>query len=267
MVKRFLADPSVTVHATTRNGRIAHELGEDESRRLHVYALDLTHSDGVEKLAAELKSKNIEIEILINNAGFGLFGALEDLSEEQIRRQMEVNFFGVVMLTRALLPQLRRTAGHIINLSSAFGFTGFPMTSLYCASKFAIEGWSESMLHELKPFEVKVSVIQPGAHRTRFGANVNWGENSFSSQSAYYRFSKGYERLLEKMKSRKTSAVPETVAEGIYQLTMSNRPAFRVRFGKDAKFSYLTRRLFPSGLLLNMSSRLIFKMFGETARA
>ena len=114
----------------------------------------------------------VKLDALVNNAGYGLFGVFEELSEDLIRKQMEVNFFGCVLLTQALLPSIRATRGVILNLSSMLGFFAPPMSSLYCASKFAIEGWSESLHFELAPHGVRVVLIEPGSFNTQFGSNL-----------------------------------------------------------------------------------------------
>ena len=146
----------------------------DASKRSDLFAADLAKSPGrlfVLSLDVARENERVaaagfidrqfegKLDCLVNNAGFGLFGALEDLSEDQIRRQMEVNFFGLVLLSRSLLPHLRRARGRIINITSALGYLGMPLTSLYCASKFAVEGLSESLYYELKPHGVQVAIV------------------------------------------------------------------------------------------------------------
>lgn len=267
MVERFLSDSQFVIHATTRSGQLpqADTLSLDQRSRLKLYSLDYEKPESVHSLVSALS--DIPINILINNAGYGLFGALEDLSEDQIRKQMEINFFGAVLLTRALLPQLRTTQGHVVNFSSVFGFSGFPFTSLYCASKFALEGWSEALRFELKPFGVRVSVVQPGAHRTKFGAQVEWGQNSFSAQSVFRAPSTAYRDLLKKLMNRPNPQRPETVAEGVYRLVTSSSPSFRKRFGKDAQFNYWLRRMLPLSWILGMSDRLFHRVFSVSVKA
>src|SRR5262245_19631363 len=142
---------------------------------LSLLSLDVTNE--AERAAAKnfIEEKfGGKLDCLVNNAGYGLFGAVEDLSEAQIREQMEVNFFGLVLLTQMLLPQLRKASGRIINLSSVLGFTGMPMSAMYCASKFAVEGFSEGLYHELKPHGVQVALVEPGAFRTNFAEKLTW---------------------------------------------------------------------------------------------
>lgn len=246
------------VHATSRSGTLENteDLNADEKSRLRIYKFDLTDSESRTKLIADLKRETDILHTLVNNAGFGLFGALEDLSEQQIRRQIEVNFIGTVMLTQSLLPFLRKSRGHIINFSSVLGFVGFPLTSLYCASKFALEGWSEAMKHELSRDGVRVTVVQPGAHRTKFGTNVEWGKSSFDETSSFSLASNNYRKLMEKMLARPNPSRPETVAARVVSIAESSRPPFRVRFGPDAHANYWLRRMLPLSVLLNLSDRL-----------
>jgi NAD(P)-dependent dehydrogenase (short-subunit alcohol dehydrogenase family) len=197
----------------------------------------------------------------VNNAGYGLSGALEDLSEEQVRMQMEVNFFGTVFLTQECLPLLRKSKGRIFNLSSAFGFVGFPLTSLYCASKFAIEGFSESLSHELSPLGVKVCVVEPGAYRTNFGTKMLWGAQSEDSKSPYFVQTTNYQRLQQKLTNRPNPPNPLEVAEKIVQLSNQKNVPLRVRCGKDSHATHIFKRLTPSQTFYNLSSRLYNKMF------
>jgi short-subunit dehydrogenase len=112
--------------------------------------------------------------VLVNNAGQGSLGAIEEFSREQIRAQMEVNFFGAVDLTLALLPTMRaQGSGHIVNVSSIGGLVSMGGFALYCASKFALEGFSEGLRDEVKPLGIHVTIVEPGAFRTEFSGDAN----------------------------------------------------------------------------------------------
>src|SRR5688572_23972764 len=149
LVKAFLAR-DWTVVGTLRNAQRSEEIFHEELKayagRFFAPPLDVTREE--ERAAAcDFIERRFEgrLDCLVNNAGFGLFGPLEESSEAQIREQMEVNFFGTVLLTRSLLPSLRKSGGRIINISSAMGYMGMPLSSMYSASKFALEGFSESL--------------------------------------------------------------------------------------------------------------------------
>lgn len=144
-------------------------------------ALKLDLTDAASRVGA-LKAANERfghIDVLANIAGAGSSGALEEFTSEQIRAQMELNFFAAAELSRKVLPQMRaRKSGHILNLTSIAGLVAFPSAGLYNASKFALEGFSEALHHEVKPFGIRVTLIEPGAFRTDFaGAAILKSEN------------------------------------------------------------------------------------------
>jgi NAD(P)-dependent dehydrogenase (short-subunit alcohol dehydrogenase family) len=213
------------------------------SRRFLEIEMDVTLADQVQQAASLIKQKLGHIDILINNAGYGLFGALEDVQEHEIRYQMEVNFFGTVSVTRAFLPMLRLAQGKIFNFSSVFGFMGFPLTSLYCASKFAVEGLTESLRGELAPHGVQVCLIEPGGYRTNFGKNLSWSQAD--PDSLYHVQMKNY-RMLHEMFSKKKTQQPEEVSEGVLKLSKRQTLPMRKVFGQDGKLSSLLRNFLPS---------------------
>lgn len=130
---------------------------------------DVTDPASVDSLVTSTAAQFGRIDVLVNNAGYGLFGAVEELSEAEGRKVMETNFFGLLNLTRAVLPHMRaRRSGHIINISSVAGLMGIPGCGLYNASKFAVTGLSEALAQEMAPFNVRVTVVAPGGFRTQF---------------------------------------------------------------------------------------------------
>lgn len=198
LVDAFLTNGDFVI-ASGRQLNSRPEIFENErvkySRRFLEIEMDVTLADQVQQAASLIKQKLGHIDILINNAGFGLFGALEDIQDPEIRYQMEVNFFGTVSVTRAFLPMLRIARGKIFNFSSVFGFMGFPLTSLYCASKFAVEGLTESLRGELAPHGVQVCLIEPGGYRTNFGKNLSWSQAD--PDSIYHVQMKNYRMIHE----------------------------------------------------------------------
>lgn len=268
MTKLFL-ERGWIVHATSRKGElaIAGNWPLELQKNLHVYAMDLNSDESCRTFTSRVLQKTNTLDVLINNAGYGLFGALEDLSEAQIKEQMQVNFIGPAMLTQAFLPALRASKGHMICFSSLMGFSAFPLSSLYCASKFAIEGWAEALKYELAPHGVKVTVVQPGAHRTQFGFNVQWGKESFNCVSAYTKQSGNYRRLLEKMRTRPVFAKPEGVAQAVCKIAGSANPPFRLQLGKDVRATYFMRRVIPVSFFMKLSDRLYRRLFLATPTA
>ena len=216
--------------------------------RLSLVALDVT-SAGDRAAAGDLIERRFDgrLDCLVNNAGYGLSGAVEDLSEKQIREQMETNFFALVLLTRRLLPPIRAARGRIINLSSVLGYSAMPLAVMYCASKYAVEGFSEGLYHELKPHGVQVALVEPGAFRTGFGDKIVWGEKSFDERSPYRDQTESYARFRERRAAGEGTS-PAPVVNAIMRLAGMKEMPMRVRCGKDAKGIYAARRLLPEFL-------------------
>ena len=159
-------DQGGLVIGTTRNGQS--DLGVS-SDRLRVFALDVTDSTDVVSVVNSAWQVHGRVDVVVNNAGFGVLGAVEEVEEAQAREVFDTNFFGTLSVIQAALPHLRaQGSGHIINISSIGGIAGFPGYGLYSASKFAVEGLSEALHAELEPLGVHVTIVEPGFFRTNF---------------------------------------------------------------------------------------------------
>lgn len=224
--------------------------------KLLEFSMDVTSVDEIHSVSSQLETQLGGIDILINNAGYGLFGALEDLKDQEIRYQMEVNFFGTVNVTKAFLPLLRKSRGKIFNFSSVFGFMGFPLTSLYCASKYAVEGLTESLRGELAPHGVQVCLIEPGGYRTNFGNNLAWS----GASDAYRTQFENYQNLRNKLASRKPQ-LPTEVSSGILALSLKTKLPMRQVYGKDGRASHMMKRVLPSGLYFRVMDMFFKKIF------
>lgn len=251
--------------ATLRSVRSKPSLFEAERSRypdqLQIFELDVTSADDRASLLREIEIQNLSIDCLVNNAGYGLFGAFEDLSEEQIRKQFEVNVFGLMFLTQLLLPNLRKSKGRILNLSSAVGFLGLPFTSLYASSKFALEGFSESLYYELRPFGVQVCLVEPGRHRTSFSQKLTYGEKSFDPFSPYFRYTKAFKEVRD-AHSKGPGTPSYHVVDKIIKLSEARQIPLRVPLGVDAKSGFYLKKFLPAGLfhaLLSLSFRRFFR--------
>ena len=256
-----------TVLATMRNASGRAELFNDDLAkwpdRLFVSSLDVADERERAAIAEFIDAKfDSKLDCLVNNAGYGVFGALEDLSEEQIRRQMEVNFFGLVVLTQRLLPQIRNAGGRVINISSVLGYLGMPLSSLYCASKFAVEGLSEALYYELRPHGVQVALVEPGAYRTEFSTNQIYGERTEDDNSKYRNQFKSFKRYRQRRSSGPGKSI-SSVIEAVVKLAEADRMPMRVRCGKDAKLAYLVKRLFPSSIQRAIMSKTYDNMFSS----
>src|SRR5689334_20684377 len=168
-----LARNGFLTYATMRNlkkAEIVNKLSDKEKISIKIIQLDVTDDKSVYDAIQTIISEAGRIDVLVNNARHGLFGAFEDCSIEEIKDLYETNLFGLVRLTQAVLPTMRRQQyGRIINLSSGAGIFGFPGGSAYVSSKFAVEGLSESISYELEPFGIKVILVEPGFIETNFG--------------------------------------------------------------------------------------------------
>jgi NAD(P)-dependent dehydrogenase (short-subunit alcohol dehydrogenase family) len=144
--------------------------------QIEVVELDVTDEASVKAAVAEVQARaGGALDALLNNAGYSVLGAFEDLSDEDCRRQMETNFFGVLSVTRAILPAMREAGrGRIVVVTSNAVNSPHPLLTMYAASKWALEGWAEGLAMEIAPYGVEVALIQPGAHRTEFAGNVHF---------------------------------------------------------------------------------------------
>ena len=220
--------------------------------------LDITSGEQRRRVVASLE----RLDCLVNNAGWAMFGPFEESSEADVRDEMETNVIGTMMLTKECLPLLRAARGRIINMSSVLGYTGFPMMSLYCASKFAIEGWSESLRHELRPHGVEVTIVEPGGHRTKFSENARWPAQQLDS---YARHRESFRAFRERLVTR-PGASAEIVADRIAAMASSKSPMpLRMRIGRDARTAWLVRRLLPSRVADRLVARAIDRMTGATS--
>jgi len=195
--------------------------------------LDLTDRNNVSRVIAEAVERHGGVDVLVNNAGYALAGAVEEFEEAEIRDQMETNFFGLAAATRAVLPVMRRQkSGHIINIASVAGLWGFPGMAMYSASKFAVVGFSEALAAEMAPFGVKVTVLEPGAFRTKF--------SSSSSFTRARRPIEAYAPTVGKICSQIASydgsqpGDPERAAQAVLRLVDLEEPPVQLLLGKDA---------------------------------
>ena len=159
------------VYATLRKTAALDNLKQRYGDQLHVASLDVTDAAAVRRVVDEAFRTLGRIDVVVNNAGYGLAGAAEEVTEEQIRHHMDTNVFGSIWVTRASLPHLRaQGGGRILQLASMGGQLAFPNLSIYHASKWAIEGFFESVAQEVAPFNIQVTLVEPGSARTNFGS-------------------------------------------------------------------------------------------------
>jgi short-subunit dehydrogenase len=231
----MLARNGFHTFATMRNTKKSDSLEEiikKERLDLNIRQLDVNDDTSIENTINCIKREANRIDVLINNAGYGLVGFFEDLTLDEIRNQFETNFFGVLNITKKIIPIMRlQKSGTIINVSSGAGQVGFPGISAYVSTKFAIEGFSESLMYELFPYGIKVVIIEPGVIKTNFFRNCIVSEHSMKKSSPYSRSLDKFQKNVELMQEHATSTID--VAKVIIKVLGNNEPKQRYIVGND----------------------------------
>ncbi len=236
-ISLILARNGFTTYATMRNLQKSTDLksiAENERLQLRIVQLDVTDDDSVKKAIQTIYDESGRIDVLVNNAGYGLTGAFEELLIGEIKQQYETNVFGVIRTTQAVLPIMRKQkAGTIVNISSGAGRFGYPIGSAYVSSKFAVEGLSESMSYELEPFDIKVILIEPGVIKTNFFNSSVLAKKSQDPNSPYLQLMKGMEESINKL--IENGSEPQHVAEVVLDAITADNPKLRYLAGKDVE--------------------------------
>ena len=235
-----LAAAGHTVFGTSRRG------ARSGQRAFEMLPLDVNRDESVEAAVAELIRLKGRIDLLVNNAGFGVAPAgAEESSIEQAQAIFETNFFGIVRMIRAVVPHMRRQgSGRIINIGSVLGFLPMPYGALYAATKHAVEGYSESLDHELRTRGIRVSVIEPAYTKTQFDANFVEPDAKLDE---YREARASMNKLMTKVMA--TADEPSTVADMVLKAASAAHPKLRYTAGTLAKRLRLLRRFAPARLV------------------
>lgn len=235
-----LALAGYKVYGTSRRG-VALQQGNFE-----MLPLDVTSDESVEAAVGELMQREGRVDLLVNNAGFGVApGGAEESSIEQAKAIFETNFFGIIRMTRAVVPHMRRQGnGRILNIGSVLGFLPMPYGALYAATKHAIEGYSESLDHELRTRGIRVSVIQPAYTKTKFDANFMAPDSKLDE---YHEVRAHLHKVLGKVMANADE--PGVVAEVVLAAASASQPKLRYTAGGLANRLRLLRRFAPAGVL------------------
>lgn len=235
-----LATAGYKVYGTSRRGVQAGK------QSFEMLALDVTSDESVAAAVSEVIQRDGRIDLLVNNAGFGVAPAgAEESSIEQARSIFETNFFGLIRMTRAVLPQMRRQgSGRIINIGSVLGFLPMPYGALYAATKHAVEGYSESLDHELRTRGIRVSIIEPAYTKTPFDANFIEPDVKLDE---YREARAGVSRRVNEVMASAES--PDVVAETVLKAANAAHPKIRYAAGKLANRLRFLRRFAPVGLV------------------
>jgi NAD(P)-dependent dehydrogenase (short-subunit alcohol dehydrogenase family) len=234
------ADKGFEVFGTSRNPQRAEPIPGVE-----LIALDVTDAASVTTAVSTVVQRAGRIDVVVNNAGFGVIGAAEESSTAQAQELFDTNFFGLVRVTREVLPHLRsQGSGRIVNVGSVLGFLPAPYAALYAASKHAVEGYSESLDHETREFGVRVTVVEPGYTSTSFEANATDADSPIES----------YAPIREHIKSVLAQSIhagddPAAVAQVVLKAATSRVPKRRYPAGPLARRLSLLKKFAPSALL------------------
>ncbi len=233
----YFAEQGWNVAATMRSVDVSKE--NLKSPGILRYALDV-HDTASIQMAIEAAIKDFgEIDVLFNNAGYALAGPFEAFSHEEVQHQFNTNVFGVMNVTRAILPYFRnQRSGVILNTTSSGGIITFPLYSLYNSTKWAVEGFMESLQFELKAFNIRVKNIEPGTVKSEFASNID-----FKSHKAYDAYAQNVQR--NTLAGYKNAPTPDVVAKVVYKA--ANDKSYRLRYTgtPQAGFIFFMRRLLP----------------------
>lgn len=220
------------VAATARQPEQLQDLVERYADRVKPIRLDVTNSDEVQQALNTALAAFGRIDVLVNNAGYGLVGALEEVSDEQIRRNFDTNLFGAINMMRAVLPIMRQQKqGHILNMSAIAGFSNELGFSIYGGAKFALEGVSEALRGEVAPLGIKVTIVEPGPFRTDFiGRSLVRAEQTIDD---YNETSGKFIQFLDKIEGSQPGD-PDKAAQVLIQVVESENPPLRLVLGKYA---------------------------------
>jgi NAD(P)-dependent dehydrogenase (short-subunit alcohol dehydrogenase family) len=233
----LLARNGFYTYATMRNMSRSQpllDIAKKESLPLDIVPLDLNNDKSVIEAIDRIMQKFGRIDVVVNNAGYGLIGSLEDIPMEEIKTHFEINLFGALRIIQAVLPVMRRQrSGTIVNVSSMGGRIAFPLSSTYSGSKFALEGISESLSYEVEEFGIKIILIEPGIVRTNFANNIKKIGKTLRPESPYSRLVEIREANRKSMVESR-SITPDVVGKVILKAITSTNPDLRYVVGNDA---------------------------------
>jgi NAD(P)-dependent dehydrogenase (short-subunit alcohol dehydrogenase family) len=239
-----LARKGILTYATMRNlakRDSIQSVADKQHLPVRVVQLDVTDENSIKKAIQSILSEAGRIDLLVNNAGYALTGAFEDIGIDEIEAQYETNVFGVIRVTQAVLPIMRKQgSGRIINISSGAGRIGYPGGSAYVSSKFALEGLSESMAYEIEQFGIKTVLVEPGFVRTNFGENIVIARKTQNTNSPYSQMMQMMSSIRDKMLKNASDA--DLVAEVVVEAATAKEPNLRYLAGKDVQQMVAAKR-------------------------
>jgi len=232
IAKQLIADGHTTIVAA----RSFDKMADLEALGAHRFRLDIANEENVESVVQNIIETYGGVDVLVNNAGFGCYGAVEDVPIADARYQFDVNLFGLARLTQLLLPKMReKGAGRIINISSMGGKIYTPLGAWYHASKHALEGWSDCLRLELAPFGIDVVIVEPGAIKTEFSDVMAKPMLERSGSGVYARMAETMARATERFYEENSGSPPITIADVVSSAIKARKPQTRYAAGKFAR--------------------------------
>lgn len=229
---KYLLENDYRVVVTARDAETVRDLVEINPNNALAVALDVTDKAQIENAVAAAERRFDAIDVLVNNAGIGYFGAIEESDETEVRRMFEINFWGLAEMTRAVLPQMRaRRGGFVVNVSSIGGFVAFPAVGYYNATKFAVNGFSEALKKEVEPLGIKVLLVQPSGFRTDWAGR---SANEATEKIEDYAATAGTNQANIRGYSGRQPGDPERAAEAIVEAVEAENPPFFLLLGRAA---------------------------------
>ena len=245
---RYFARKGWNVIATMRTPKKAKDLEEED--KIDIRQMDVTDKQSIHETINQAVDQYQKIDVLVNNAGYGVFGAFEAATDEKIKKQYDTNVFGVMNTIKAILPHFRaKKDGMVINISSGVGKVPLPMQSLYASTKFALEGFSEALSYEMKHLGITAKLVLPGNIQTEFFQAL-----SRTDVSDYPDYAEYQDKILYKhdQLNAESKATPEDVAKVIYKAATDRKSKLRYLVGKDIKSFAPIRKLLPDRLFMKM---------------
>lgn len=248
---RFLSQRGHRVYGFSRRATGTSKAGDNGVIHL---AMDITDDRSVKQAVGLVLEREERIDIVVNSAGIGIAGAVEETSIEEARMQLEVNFFGVLRVCRAVLPAMRESgSGYIINIGSIGGLIAIPYQGLYSASKFALEGLSESLRVEVKDFGIRVVIVEPGDHKTSFTENRRLTDESSDNSPYRDRFQRAVARMAA---DEQSNPGPERIARLVHKIATTANLRFRYTIGPGSqRAAVLLKRIAPYSIVESLMKR------------
>lgn len=253
-----LAKRGFTVYGAARR---VDRMADLAAAGLGVLRMDLTDDESTASGVKTVLEREGRIDLLVNNAGYGSYGALEDVDLAEARNQVEVNLLGLARLTQLVLPGMRqRRVGRVINVASVFGRMYGPLGSWYHATKYAVEGLSDALRLEMRPFGVRVVLIEPGSIRTEWGPIAVGKLREVSGGSAYAEQAEAVARFLERVGSPRFASAPELIAETIVRASTAASPRARYVAPRSLRLPLAASALLPDWT----RDALMMRLFGTS---